>query len=395
MTTFNSRIVRHSIAERGAVLGGAVGLLIVIGVIVSVLFFTFGKVVPPYAIGIRHNGFDLFGVLQKGYGSVGLKPGLHWRIPGGVSDIILLPRGFQFVNFNAGGTEGDRNEGSLEIPTSDGSKVLADLTLVVRLFDESGVSPFAALEKATKPQAQPSGTLKRVDDVPIITYKTREHGGPKELISRFTGDPNRQLKNFSEIAHHALKQHLARLSTADYYNPVLREHAALDALDDINDAIAGVGMEIWAALVRRYIYAEEEIDNQIFAKNLQDQQERLNAAKSTLAEAQAKTEREAALWDAKIQNLKVSGDAQVQVIRSEGELYEAEKQADGDLLVAKARAEVDEAKAKALNEIAGSDVYVARELATVLRTLKGGVVSDLDPFDISQWVEKLTRGEAK
>ncbi|MCB0347078.1 MAG: hypothetical protein KDD66_18300, partial [Bdellovibrionales bacterium] len=367
--------------------------------VMSVLFFTFGKIVPPSSIGIRHNGFDLFGVISKGYGEVGLKPGLHWRIPGGVSDIILLPRGFQFIQFTARDRSGDRNEASLEIPTRDGSKVLADITLVVRLFDEPGISPFATFsEKLAPTDNVPVASESDSDDgdaVPIVTYKTHDHGGPRELIANFTAERDRQLQNFSEVAHDALKQHLAKLTTTDYYNPVLRERAALESQDSVNTAVAGEGMELWAALVRRYVYAEQEIDNQIFAKNLQDQQERLNAAKSTLAEVQAKTERESALWDAKIKDLNVSGGAQVQVIRSEGELEEAKKRAKGDLLVATATAQIDEKKADALNEIAGSDVYVARELATILGTLKGGVVSDLDPFDISNWVQKLTKGDAK
>lgn len=381
--------------QRGGVFGGALGLIIVVGIVISVLFFTFGKIVPPYAIGIRHNGFNVFGVLEKGYGKVGLRPGLHWRIPGGVSDIILLPRGFQFVQFTTGDQTGDRNEAALEIPTFDGSKILTDLTLVVRLFDESGVSPFATKEVESSTKKELEAAKSGEDRVPVLTYQTREHGGPKELISNYTADRDKQLKNFSDVAHDVLKQHLAKLSTTEYYNPALREEAALDSQDAINEAIAPVGIELWATLVRRYVYAEEEIDNQIFAKNLQDQQERLNDAKSRLADAQASTEREAALWDAKIKDLNVEGGAQVQVIRSEGELEESKMRAKGDLLVATAVADIDEKKAAALNEIAGSDVYVARELATILGTLKGGVISGLDPYDISSWVEKLTKGNEK
>ena len=62
------------------------------------------------------------------------------------------------------------------------------------------------------------------------------------------------------------------------------------------------------------------------------------------------------------------------------------------MLVASARAEVDSERAKVLSQIAGSDVYVARELAPLLETLKGGVVSDLDPFDIEAWSRKLLGG---
>jgi hypothetical protein len=38
---------------------------------------------------------------------------------------------------------------------------------------------------------------------------------------------------------------------------------------------------------------------------------------------------------------------------------------------------------------AGSDVYVALQLAQLLGSLKGGVVSNVDPFDFDAWVKKL------
>jgi hypothetical protein len=59
------------------------------------------------------------------------------------------------------------------------------------------------------------------------------------------------------------------------------------------------------------------------------------------------------------------------------------------LLVAESRAEVDTRRAKALSEIQGADVYIARELAPILRSLKGGVVSDVDPYNIDAWIKKL------
>jgi hypothetical protein len=37
----------------------------------------------------------------------------------------------------------------------------------------------------------------------------------------------------------------------------------------------------------------------------------------------------------------------------------------------------------------GSDVYVALQLARVVASLKGGVVTNLDPYDFNAWVNRL------
>jgi hypothetical protein len=82
------------------------------------------------------------------------------------------------------------------------------------------------------------------------------------------------------------------------------------------------------------------------------------------------------------------------VIRSRGELYEKKQVAKGDLLVAKARAEVDRLTQGVLANSIGAEIYVARELAPILGSLKGGVVQNLDPYDLEQWVKRLGVTEA-
>jgi hypothetical protein len=63
-------------------------------------------------------------------------------------------------------------------------------------------------------------------------------------------------------------------------------------------------------------------------------------------------------------------------------------------LVAEAKAAVDKMRSEVLSK-AGSDVYVALQLAQLLGTLKGGVVSNLDPYDLDMWVKKLAGADAK
>lgn len=370
-------------------------LIFVVGlalVVFLVPFFVLGKVVPPGSIGIRHNGYGLLGLIEKGYEKHGLEPGLHWCLPFGVSDIVLLPKGFQFINFNVKG--GDLDLPQFEVPTSDGSKVNVDITLVVRRYVSPGGAPSEG-EKHEEKQIEPElgkqseGEPKKV---PFVRFPKLAHGGPQELVESYSTEALRQLKKFSIVAQATLTQKLFSLSTIQFYDPYLRERAALEAHTEVQKNESEKGIELWATLIRRYTYSQQNIDEQIFAKILQEQTERLNSAASKFSEKKAATEKVKATGDAEIQNLVVDGEAQVRVLRSEGDLYESKRKAEGDLLVAKARAAIDQSRAQALHEIAGSRVYIAREMAPLLKTLKGGVVSGLDPYDIEEWVKKLTVG---
>jgi len=364
------------------------GLLMILSlVLLGVPYVLFGKVVPPDKIGVRRNFFGVPPFLEGGFSAVGLPPGLHWQLPH-VSQVELIPRGLQYVSFSEADVSEGRELPPLQIPTTDGSKVKNDVTLIFRLFDKSGKSELTAMDH----------DLTGGDGLEVAPKSMRkevEHGGPRQLIERYTANLPDITEKFAQRAENELRQSLSRLSTSDYYNPRRREESALIAHDKIAESVAKEGIELFGTLVRRYIYAEQKIDDQIFAKNLQDQTERLNAAASKLSAAKAETERQTALWDARIRSSEVEGDTKVQVIESEAKLYEAQKSAEGDLLVATSRAEVDGERAKVLSEIAGADVYVARELAPLLRTLKGGVLSNVDPYDVDSWIQKLLGGEKK
>ena len=138
----------------------------------------------------------------------------------------------------------------------------------------------------------------------------------------------------------------------------------------------------------RYTYKEMRIDNAIFEKNIQDQEERLNTARKKLGEAQAKTTELEAKWDAKIKTLLVEAENDAKVIMSKADLYEGEKKAQGDLLVSKAIAESQKLKADALKQ-SGADMYVTKELAPMVKSLKGGVVNGVDPYNLKTWMSKF------
>jgi hypothetical protein len=352
-------------------------VLILFVAVIGVPYFIFGKVVPPNYIGVRQNYFEFSYLLKKGFEDEGLEPGLHWTFPR-ISSVILLPRDFQFIEYR----EGQGAYHALDIPTTDGSKVRTDVTIALRLYDESGVQQEDQVEKKTE--------QKGIAAAPIAIKEETRHGGPRELIYDYTANPQTVLASVSKTSENYLKRELSQLSTTDFYNPALRETFTLKAEKSVRNEIAPKGVEIFATLIQRYMFAEKTIDDQIFAKNLQVQTERVNAAASRLAGAKANTERERALWDAKIKDLEVESEAKSHVVASEGSLYEAQKMAEGDLLVAEAKAAVDAERASALSSVEGVDVYLGREIAPLLNTLRGGVVSNIDPYDLGRWMEKLT-----
>jgi regulator of protease activity HflC (stomatin/prohibitin superfamily) len=357
------------------------GIVVVLALLVGLIFFVFGQVVPPDMIGIRRNFISFPPFLKPGFQEKGLYPGLHWKIPE-VSTIQLIPRDFQFIHLNQRKISGDYTQKQLEVPTTDGSKVQADITLILRFFEEPN--------KSDEPQkidliAGEEGERR----VPFATRSITSHGGPNDLANTYSLDRQTQLRIFTVTAEEKLKETLSNLSTQDYYDPVLREIAALNASRQVNEIVNPDGIELWATLIRRYIYSEKRIDDQIFNKNLQEATERLNAAERSLQQAKAETEETAARWDAEIKDLRVQGEQQRAVIMSEADRFEVEKISEGDRLIQEAIAKVDKAKNKILTEVDGAEVYVAREMTPLLETLEGGVVTDIDPYDIDAWVKKL------
>lgn len=347
--------------EKSAFRGGKalVFLVLLIGLLTTIFFFALGVTVPPNYIGVRQNNFAIPGVLRAGYESDGLLPGRHWALPG-ISRVTLVPRDFLLIDINSDDLGGDLRLPELEVPTTDGARVKMDLTLVVRLFDEPGKTA--------------SG----------------EHGGPINLIGNYSESQSQQLIRFSQVAQGELLKSLRKLSTVDYYNPEKRDPLSNEAQIAINKQVNPVGVDLWATLIRRFGYKDFKIDEQIFLKTLQGQEELLRNAEARLAEAKAATEKESALWDANIRDLEVSGETTVQVRRSEGDLAQARKHAEADYSIAEARAQVDGERSKALHDVAGADIFIAREMTPILRTLTGGVVTDLDPFNVDDWAKKFS-----
>lgn len=334
------------------------------GVLLALLLvgfgYWFGVVVPPGFIGVRQIDFSLFGLGPKaGFSDLGLKPGYHWTIPY-YSRIHLVPQTVQLLNLHRDSSASDFTD--LLIRTTDASSVDVDVTVLTRFYPESGSEGKVA------------------------------HGGPAELLKNFGVDEARWRKAVRDEVSNKLLVELSSLAAQEFYNPEKREQRLAVAQAAAATSLARYGIKLEAILLRRYSYRDDKIDQAIFEKNIQEQEERLNEAATRLAEAKAKLEGEAAQGDARIQTLLVSGQNQVDILRSEANLYENQKRAEGDLAVAKARAEVDKLKATALAQSSGGDIYVARAMTPMLSALRGGVVSDVDPFDLASWIKRLGVG---
>jgi len=345
-------------SESGLAVKGLLGTVVLLSAVLGALLYTFGSVVPPGTMGVRQISFGP----GQGFSDKALPPGYHWSVPT-YSKIHFVPRTIQILNLTRE-TEGDspRDDvalGSLEIQTADRASVDVDLSILSGFYPTSG------------------------------TDSGRAHGGPAELLQRIGIQKERWENHIRRTVDDQLKRTLGTLSNQDFYNPFKREEQIALAQENMNAILAPDGIKIQGVLLRRYTFREERIENAIFQKNLQDQEERLNTTAGLFAAAQAQLEQVAAEWDAKIETLKVEGENKSNVVRSEGMLYESEKRAGADLLVAKARAEVDKEKSAALSQSAGSRVHVAREIAPLLSSLRGGVVADLDPYNIEAWMKKL------
>ena len=340
-----------------------ISLIILLSIVGVVLAFVFGVVIIPGTMGVRQINFGP----GQGVALSGLSPGLHWKFPF-YTEIHVIPQSIQRLDFHRESDEGGAGFGPLEIRTSDPATIDLDVTVLYRFYSAPGS-----------------------DEDGFV------HTGPAELITAVGTDNSLWVNKVRRAADDALKQTLGQLQARQFYDPKLREEKVALALDYMNrgskepaiEGLAQHGIRAEAILLRRYTYRQEVIENAIYQKNLQDQEEALNIEEAKLSETRAKAGEEEAKGDQRNKTLVTEAEEKGKVIRSEADLLEAEARADGDLFLAQAKAAVDKVKAEALSKSVGSQLFVARELGPLLGSLKGGVVTDLDPYDLDGWLKRL------
>jgi regulator of protease activity HflC (stomatin/prohibitin superfamily) len=339
--------------ESGGVIQSLLVLLILVSIAAATVAYVFGVVVPVGSVGVRKIAFGP----GQGLSAQVLKPGFHWTIPG-YSTIYEVPQTVRIIDFERDVKAYPASFGSLDVPTVDGTTVNIDVAVLYRFYPEAGTDSFGA------------------------------HGGAADLINQVGATEVQWGKYLSQISDNELKRSLSSLSTAEFYDPKAREERVKVAADNLRRRLAAVGVRLQGVLLRRYTY-RDEIDQAIFKKNLQELESAYNKVAGEFAEAQRDVNKVDSEGAVTIQNLAKQGGSEAEKIRSEGDLYRREKIAQGDLLVAEAMADVDRMRAEVLSK-SGGDVYVALQLAQLLGTLKGGVVSNVDPYDFDSWVKRLT-----
>jgi len=338
--------------ENGRFLPSFLFLIAMVGGILAGIAFVFGTIVPIGSVGVRKIAFGPGQGLRAGT----LSPGLQWAVPY-YSTIYQVPQTLRILDF-ARPEEGQTSQfGSLDIPTVDGTTVDVDAAVLYRFYPRAG-------------------------DMNGV-----EHGGPADLIQNVGATDAQWSKYLSQVAENELKRALSALSTVEFYEPGAREARVKVAEQMLRERLAPLGVDIQAVLLRRYRY-REEIDQAIFKKNLQELESAYNKVAGEFAEAQRDVNQVESDGNVKIQSLEKRGIGDAEMIRSGGDLYRREKYAQGDLLIAEARAAVDRMRGEVLSKV-GGEVYVALQLAQFLASLKGGVVTNLDPYDFDAWVKKL------
>ncbi len=337
---------------------GLLVLFSVLTVTLIVVAFVFGSVVPVGYVGVRKIAFGP----GQGLTSKPLFPGFHWTIPG-YSTIYLVPQTIRIVDFERDVKTYPASFGALNVPTVDGTRVDVDVAVLYRFVAQAG-------EK---------------DGL--------KHGGVADLIKHVGATDVEWTKYISQVANNEIKRSLSALSTVEFYDPKARGERVRIAEEDMRKQLAPLGVQIDGFLLRRYTY-REEIDQAIFKKNLQELEMAYNRVAGDFAAAQRDVNKVESEGNVAIQNLDKQGTSEAEMIRSEGDLYRREKMAQADLLVAEARAKVDTMRSDVLSKV-GSDVYVALQLAAVVASLKGGVVTNLDPYDFNAWVDRLIGTSAR
>jgi SPFH domain / Band 7 family len=340
--------------QSGAAARGIVVVVLAITVAMGVVWYMFGTIVPIGHVGVRKIAFGP----GQGLSARGLQPGYHWTVPG-YSTVYLIPATRQLLHFDRDGAGKRESLPPLDVPTVDGTSVEVDATVVTQFFSGPGEEPGVG-----------------------------KHGGPADLIHNVGVDRGQWIGYLSQIAENELKRALGSLSTADFYNPTKREEKVREAERQVQARLAPVGIRVDGILLRRYTY-RDEIDLAIFKKNLQELEGVFNRVASEFAGAQRDVNQVISDGDVKIQSLDRRGLADAEKLRSEGDLYRRQKMAEADQKVAEAKAEVDTMRSKLLSQV-GGDTYVALQMAKILGSLKGGVVTDLDPYDFDGWISRLT-----
>jgi len=334
------------LSQKGAIAGWlvSIGLVCLILIVAGlVALFTLGKNVPPGYMGLRQTVMGP----TAGYEKAGYGPGLYLSIPF-FSTVHLLPEGVRILNL-------------------EGKKALAVTTVEGAMVD-LGVS-----------------IITRLNRVP-----TADIGGPADFVQSLTVDDTaRWDAHIQSIAEEALLDSFSKLLASEFYLPEKRKEALESAVIRIRPRLAKVGIMLEAVLIHNFNYQRSEIEEAISAKNIQTKEKELNKALSRLAKVDAELAESEAKLKAELDIERTKGEQTALRIRSEAALKEAQNKAKGDELVALAESKVKSETAQLLTDQKAASRLIAEQMAPLLASLKGGVVADIDPYNLNDWAVRF------
>lgn len=307
---------------RSRALGRRLALVIGAGVTISLLLGSFTTYVRPFEVGIKQSRYG-GGLEATPYHG----PRLYFTGPG--VTFIRFPTVVQTLTMNDSAAEGSlagedsRSIRSLEVDSSDGSKIRIDATILFRIND---------------------------------AYKVMTHVGPGRLFEDNAVIPK---------ASQALKEALGKLRAEDFYNELLRVQATERAREGLNRDLAELGISVDHVLIRQYSYLSE-YQSQIEERKVQDQLVFTNQSMGEAARMEAVRQKLDAEGSAMVEVEKQRGAAEVAKIKAEADLYSRKKRSEGDLAVALANAKGTDLENAAYKVGAGSDNLVGLEMAEVL-----------------------------
>lgn len=347
----------RSSSERGGGKLALLGMLIAAVAGFFALIFTFGVVVPPGMVGVRQVYFNTFIGPKQGFSDRALPPGYHGNIPF-LATIHLLPSTWMPIHFNAARSEqpGELVLPPLTVKSSDGVTVNLDLTVMVRLRsapDEQG------------------------------------RGGPHSLLVNVGRTPDSWVQMIRTTTNKHLVEALKDLTAEDFYNHQKRMTCEERGAAALRNALEPVGFEVGSVLLRRFVYENRQIEEAIFQKNLQQVEHVLGIMRRRLAEEETITAKRIADIDREISVVSKNAQVQADAIREQAQANLMKARVEGEAMVTLARAEIDRQRAQLLADTEGADMYVARQLTPLLSSLKGGIISDINPYDLKRWVESL------
>ncbi|MCP4443906.1 MAG: hypothetical protein GY811_00990 [Myxococcales bacterium] len=209
--------------------------VIIVGVVL-IARASFLTRVPPGSVGVRYSNAG--GLLEED-----LAPGWHWEIPG-LQRISALPSRYLFLNYTG--------ENALSIRTKDNNTVSVDISVPYQI-------------------------------VPGSAWKVMDEGNHLEDangVFRFERFANR-------TAISVLRENLAQLKSADFYNTDRRLEVSASSLKHLNESLAKLNLQARDVLIRAS-YFRPEYEQQLAQIQLNEQQKLLDGAKRVVSDVQQK-----------------------------------------------------------------------------------------------------------